>query len=113
VTAEVAVALPVLVLLVAAGMAAVGVVTAQLRCVDSARTVARAVARGEPVAVAQRLGVAAAPAGAAITISRQGDRIVVTVSAATHPVTRLAPAIAVSARAVGELEPGADDSTVG
>ena len=47
-TAELAVVLPVLVLLVAAGLTAISVLLAQLRCVDGAREAARAAARGEP-----------------------------------------------------------------
>ena len=105
-----AVALPVLVLLAAAGAAAVGIVAAQLRCVDSARTVARAMARGESVAAARQLGLAAAPVGARIAISSQGGQIVVTVAAEIRPVTRLVPAMGVDARAVGELEPGVADA---
>lgn len=112
-TAEVAIALPVLVLLIAMAVAAVGVVAAQLRCVDSARAVARAIARGEPVADARSLGTVTAPAGASIAISREGRRVVVTVSARVQPVNRFAPPMAVEARAVGELEPGVGDASMG
>ena len=47
VTAETAVVLPVLLLVLAGAVAAVTVVGAQLRCVDAAREGARAAARGE------------------------------------------------------------------
>ena len=47
VTAETAVVLPVLLLVLAGAVAAVVVVGAQLRCVDAAREGARAAARGE------------------------------------------------------------------
>jgi len=105
--------LPALVLLVAMGVAAEGIVAAQLRCVDSARAVARAIARGEPVGEAQRLGAATAPTGARIVIARQGDQIVVTVSAEVRPTIRFTPTMAVDARAVGELEPGVGGATEG
>ena len=62
-TAEVAVALPALVLLVAAAMTAVSMVTAQLRCVDAAREAARAAARGEGATVVRSLAERSAPGG--------------------------------------------------
>jgi Flp pilus assembly protein TadG len=102
----VAVALPVLIILAAAGMAAVGVIGAQLRCIDSARAVARAVVRGEPVARARELGSTAAPAGARIAITFQGGQVVVTVSAEIRSAVTVVPTMSVAARAVGELEPG-------
>src|SRR4051794_24361822 len=51
VTAEAAVALPVLVLLTAVLVAGIGAAAAQIRCVDAAQAGARALARGEPGAV--------------------------------------------------------------
>ncbi len=56
VTAELAVALPALVLLLLAGLTAVQAVTVQLRCVDAAREAARAAARDAfcPTAAAVR-----------------------------------------------------------
>src|SRR5688500_20233283 len=54
VTAETAVVLPVLLLVLAGAVAAVTVVGAQLRCVDAAREGARAAARGESVAEVTR-----------------------------------------------------------
>ena len=51
VTAETAVVLPVLLLVLLCAVAAVTVVGAQLRCVDAAREGARAAARGETDAV--------------------------------------------------------------
>ena len=55
VTAETAVVLPVLLLVLAGAVAAVTVVGAQLRCVDAAREGARAAARGEDVATVRAL----------------------------------------------------------
>ena len=49
VTAETAVVLPVLLLVLAGAVAAMIVVGAQLRCVDAAREGARAAARGDPI----------------------------------------------------------------
>jgi hypothetical protein len=64
VTAEAAVALPVLVLLTAVLVAGIGAAAAQIRCVDAAQAGARALARGEPGAVAAARMSAIAPAGA-------------------------------------------------
>lgn len=98
--------LPVLVLLVVAGMAAVGVVGAQLRCLDSARGAVRAAARGESAAVVRQIAAAAAPAGARVTVSYQGGQVTVSVSVESRTPVRLIPAVNVAARAVGQLEPG-------
>lgn len=104
VTAEIAAALPVLVLVVAMGMAAVSVVTAQLRCVDAAREAARAAARDEPLAVAEAVARRAAPHDARIDIRLVGDEVVVTVSARHRPLSGLTPSFGVSGRAVGLRE---------
>ena len=98
---------PVLVAVVAAGMAAVAIVAAQLRCIDAAREGARAAARGEPATVVRRLAVAAAPSGAQVSVSYQGDRVTVAVAADVRVVTRLLPPASVDARAAAQLEPDA------
>ena len=63
VTAETAVVLPVLLLVLAGAVAAVVVVGAQLRCVDAAREGARAAARGEAAGGRPELVRRAAPDG--------------------------------------------------
>jgi Flp pilus assembly protein TadG len=106
VTAETAVVLPVLLLVLAAAVAAVTVVGAQLRCVDAAREGARAAARGEPVAAVTVLVERAAPPGAVTTVSLGDREVRVTV---TVPVTALGPVslrVPVSAAAVALREPG-------
>lgn len=92
-------------LIVVAGVTAVAVVGAQLRCVGAARDGARAAARGEPAEVVRQVAAAGAPAGARVTVSYQGGRVTVAVSGHAQPV-RLLPAVEVAARAVGQLEPG-------
>lgn len=101
VTAETAVVLPVLLLVLAGAVAAVVVVGAQLRCVDAAREGARAAARGEPVAVVEAVVARAAPDGAITSVSVGAEGVRVTVSAWIAPL-----AIAVSAEAVALREPG-------
>jgi len=80
VTAEMAVALPALALVLAAAVWVVAVVGAQLRCVDAAREAARALARGEPAQVAERLAHQVAPADATVWSVREGDLVTVTVT---------------------------------
>jgi Flp pilus assembly protein TadG len=109
VTAETAVVLPVLLIVLAGAVAAVTVVGAQLRCVDAAREGVRAAARGEPVAVVTALVERAAPAGAVTTVSLGEDEVRVTVQvriAALGPVPLHVP---VSAEAVALREPGTGD----
>ena len=84
ITVELAAALPVLALLMLAGLSAVRVVDARERCLDAAREVARAAARGDDAAVA-RAG-AVAPGGARISIARGADEVTATVSLVVHPL---------------------------
>jgi hypothetical protein len=78
-TAELAVALPTLVLVLAAALAAVDLGVAQVRCVDAARLGARLLARGEPPAPVLREVRAAAPEGARVTTAFGEGRVVVVV----------------------------------
>jgi len=110
VTAETAVVLPVLLLVLAAAVGALVVVGAQLRCVDAAREGARAAARGEPAATVARVARAGAPRGASATSAVLGDTVTVTVSAPVHPLGPVPLRVRVSASAIAELEPGAGSS---
>jgi Flp pilus assembly protein TadG len=104
-TAELAVVLPTLVLVIAAGLAMVSVVLAQVRCVDAAREAARAAARGEPPAVVRSAAVRAAPEGARVDVGSVGEEVEVTVSASAGRAGVLLPAFHVSASAVALREP--------
>ena len=84
VTAELAITLPVLLSLLLLGIWSIGLVILNIQCIDAARDVARAVARGEPPDQAKAIGHRAIPTGT-ITISREGPDIHVTVTATpTH-----------------------------
>lgn len=109
VTAEAAVVLPVLVLVLAAALSAVSVVTAQMRCTDAAREGARAAARGESDAVVRQIAESSAPAGSSVSISRNDDSATVEVSAAVPLLAGLGPAMTVSDSATAALEPGLED----
>lgn len=104
-TAELAVVLPTLVLVIAAGLTMVSVVLAQLRCVDAAREAARAAARGESPEVVRSAAVRAAPTGAKVDVGGSREEVRVTVSARADRVGGLLPALPVSAHAVALREP--------
>lgn len=108
-TAELAVVLPVLVLLVMAGMTAVSVSVAQLRCVDAAREAARAAARGEGGDVVASVARRAGPRGSAVQVTSGGIEVEVTVSARVGSVGGLLPPFDVRATAVALSEPGSTD----
>jgi Flp pilus assembly protein TadG len=109
VTAETAVVLPVLLLVLAAAVSALMVVGAQLRCVDAAREGARAAARGEADDVVLAVVGRGAPAGAAVTAQRAGGIVTVEVTAPVRPLGPLPLRLTVSATASGEVEPAAGD----
>jgi hypothetical protein len=81
VTAETAVVLPVLVVFAMALAWGLLVVAAQIQCVDAARTGARAAARQDPADAVAEVARDAAPRGARVTVSREGDRVRVVVVA--------------------------------
>lgn len=81
VTAEIAVALPALVLVLTIALSAVSMVIDELRCVDAARAGARLLARGEdPGHVRSDISRQAPPAAEAV-LAVDGDRVRVEVSA--------------------------------
>lgn len=109
ITAETAIVLPILVVLLLVGLWAVGVVVANIRCVDAARDVARAVARGEPGDVAKRIGERSAPAGAVVGISRDGTDVRVVVDADVKldwVLLSKVPSVEVRGQAAVQIEPG-------
>ncbi|HEY0506969.1 MAG TPA: TadE family type IV pilus minor pilin [Blastococcus sp.] len=105
VTAETAVVLPVLFLVLVGAVAAITVVGAQLRCVDAAREGARAASRGEDAGVVTALVQRAGPAGASGTVSTGGEEVRVTVSARIAPLGPVPLQITVTAEAVAMREP--------
>jgi hypothetical protein len=97
-TAELAVSLPALVLLVAAGLAGISAVRTQMECVDAARESARAVARGATAPPA--------PAGATVTVTMEGDSVRATVAIRANPIGGRLPGFDITATAVAAVEPG-------
>ncbi|TQK68295.1 hypothetical protein FBY23_0042 [Nocardioides sp. SLBN-35] len=76
-TAELALALPVLLAVTAGLVWLLAVAVAQVRTVDAAREAARALARGDDAGEAVALGEQVAPDGVRLSVSRSGDRVVV------------------------------------
>jgi Flp pilus assembly protein TadG len=106
VTAETAVVLPVLLLVLAGAVAVVTVVGAQLRCVDAAREGARAAARGEPATTVSHLVDRLAPDGAVTAVTGDAAEVRVTVTVRLAPVGPLPLAVTLSGAAVAVREPG-------
>lgn len=102
-TAELAVGLPALMLLLFAGLTAVNAVSTKAQCVDAAREAALATARGEGgVAAGQR----AAPPGATISIATAGDTVTATVRAPVRAIGSGVSVTTVTTTAVAAVEPG-------
>ncbi|STD15797.1 Uncharacterised protein [Dermatophilus congolensis] len=79
-TAELALATPAVMILVTVVAVLLGVLMDQVRCIDAARSGARALARGDNAAVAVRLAEQTAPTGSRISVAR-GKEMRVTVTA--------------------------------
>lgn len=107
VTVEMALALPVLISLLLLGLWSIGLVVLNIRCIDAARDVARAVARGDSPDQAQAIGHRMVPA-ATIAITRAESDIHVTVTAGptyNPPVLRLLAPTNLKATATLQAEP--------
>lgn len=104
-TAELAVALPALIVVLAMALWAVSLLAGQLRCVDAARSAARALARGDAESSAQAQARAQAPAGASVTVRSSGSTVQVTVSLVVRAPARLPlPATTLASRATADRE---------
>jgi hypothetical protein len=98
---------PVLVALTLGMVWLVSLAATQVRLVDAAREVARAVARDEPREVAVELGRRVAPEGARIDVVDHGETVTVTVAAEVEGpggLFRFLPAVAVDADATTAQE---------
>ena len=107
ITAELAVALPAVLVVVLLSMWLLSCVAAQLRCVDAARAGARSAARGDAAAQSAAITQQRAPRGARVAVTTAGGVVRVVVRAEVHPLgvlLPLLPATPVSATAVAERE---------
>ena len=94
-TAELAVVLPAVLLVLAVTLSALGLAIDQIRCVDAARAGVRAAARGDTVAAVAAVASRGAPAGASVATGTSGQLVTVTVTA---PPARLAGLVPVGVR---------------
>src|ERR1700712_3339361 len=81
VTAELALGLPSLVLLLAVGLWLQSAVALKARCLDAARAGARAAARGDAAPLIRSAMAAALPRGATVSIGHHGADVAVEVTA--------------------------------
>jgi len=108
VTAETAVLLPALALLLVFLLSVARAATTQLNAQDAARLAARAAARGESSAEVERLAGQVAPGGSVVTVRRLDGLLRVEVTAQVRPLgASLAwlPTINVAGSAVAAVEP--------
>ncbi len=118
VTAETAVVLPVLLVVLAAAVFVLACVSAQLRCADAAHLAARAAARGDAPPDVVTVGRSVAPSAAEVTVERRGGQVHVLVTAEVRPFgpgLSVLPPVRVSGRAVAPgrggraMSPSADE----
>ncbi|MBE3075683.1 MAG: hypothetical protein IMZ75_12200 [Actinobacteria bacterium] len=92
VTAEFAVVLPAVVLVLALSLGALGLALDQVRCVDAARTGARAAARGDSYGAVILVASRAAPPEALVSMATSGDLVRVSVVSPPRVAGSLLPA---------------------
>lgn len=102
-TAELAVCLPVLVLLLAVALGAVSVASTRIRVADVAREAARLAARSDDAGVGALVS-REAPA-VRIAISRSADQVTATATATARIVGAALPSATVTATSIAALEP--------
>ena len=106
VTAETAVVLPVLVMLLALLLGVLGHAVDQARMVDAARSGARAAARGESIDEVRRVVLDEAPDGISVSVHQSATEVSVEVTAPSRSLFGLLALPAPSAESVALLEAG-------
>lgn len=91
VTAEFAVVLPAVVLVLALSLGAIGLALDQIRCVDAARAGARAASRGDSYAAVRLVASRSAPSQARVSMTTSGDLVQVSVVSAPRVAGGLLP----------------------
>ncbi|WP_250292857.1 TadE family type IV pilus minor pilin [Frankia sp. CiP1_Cm_nod1] len=106
-TAELAVAIPSLILVLLIAIWVVGAVSVRAQCAEAARIGARAAARGETDEVVRAWAGRAAPQGSTVSVSRATDSVVVQVrfqARATGVLERIAPTIEITMSSTAPAE---------
>ncbi|WP_131788071.1 TadE family type IV pilus minor pilin [Protofrankia symbiont of Coriaria ruscifolia] len=114
-TAELAVAIPSLILVLLIAIWVVSAVSVQAQCAEAARIGARAAARGETDEVVRAWAGRAAPRGSTISISRTADVVVVRIRfgvRATGVLARITPPIDITMSSTAPTE-AAENTEVG
>ena len=106
VTAELAVALPALVLVLALAVGVLAVGAARLRCADAAQAAARLAARGEPSTSVRAAASRIASPGADVRVAGTATDVTVEVSTAVSLPGHWLPGFVVRERATEAREPG-------
>jgi hypothetical protein len=91
-TAEFAVVLPAVVLVLALSLGALGLAWDQIRCVDAARAGARAASRGDSAGSVILAASRAAPPGAQVSVGASGELVRVSVVSRPRVAANLLPA---------------------
>ncbi|GAB17696.1 hypothetical protein GOEFS_036_01350 [Gordonia effusa NBRC 100432] len=105
-TVESAYAIAAIVAVLILGIVGVSTVSAQVRCVDAAREVARLIAAGD--ATARDTGARVAPTGATISVNDSSPEYV---EVTVETTVALLPGLDIRARAVAAREPDAGQSS--
>ncbi len=92
VTAEFAVVLPAVVLVLALSLGALGLAWDQIRCVDAAQAGARAASRGDSAGAVILVASRAAPSDAVVSVSSADDIVSVSVVSGPRVAASLLPA---------------------
>lgn len=101
VTVEAAIVLPILVVVLMLCLGGIGYVSSQVRCGDAAREAARLIGRGDDAGAAEAIS-RLAPAGAAMSVTREDGLVRVTVTA--RPFVSPLPMVVVSAESAAAVE---------
>jgi hypothetical protein len=105
VTAEFAVVLPAVVLVLALSLGALGLAWDQIRCVDAASSGVRAASRGDSPGAVILVAGRAAPPGAVVSVGTSGDIVSVSVVSRPRVAASLLPAwVRASSTASGARE---------
>jgi hypothetical protein len=105
-TAEFAVVLPAVVLVLGVSLGALGLAWDQIRCVDAARAGARAASRGDSAEAVIHIAGRAAPSGAVVSIGAAGGLVQVSVVSRPRVAATLLPTwLRASSSASAVLEP--------
>ncbi len=105
-TAELAMVIPAMLLVLAMALTGLALAADQVRCVDAARAAARATSRGDDPAEVRQIAEDLTPSGTSVAISTGSDTALVTVTAPRR-MSMLPGLPQASATAEAALEPGA------